>query len=113
MAARDTPTAPAAGRGGAGRGGADAGRGGSQPKQAQAARENRLVTAIKTGKPTIGEYSLTQPSMESFNLVAISLRLQGKRLLWDSAAGKITNLPEANDYLKREAYRKGWNPNQA
>jgi len=98
MAAPDTPAAPAARRGGA-----------SQAKQQ--ARENRLVTAIKTGKPTIGDYALTKASMETFNLVAISLRLQGKRLLWDSAAGRITNLPDANNYMTRE-YRKGWDPNQ-
>ena len=30
------------------------------------------------------------------NLAAISLRLGGRRLLWDSAAAKITNIPEAN-----------------
>jgi hypothetical protein len=48
--------------------------------------------------------------METFTLVPVSYRLGGKRLLWDSAAGKITNLPEANKYLTRE-YRKGWDPN--
>jgi hypothetical protein len=33
----------------------------------------------------------------------------GTRLLWDSAAGKITNNEEANKYLARE-YRPGWKP---
>jgi hypothetical protein len=33
----------------------------------------------------------------------------GQKLLWDSAAGKITNLEEANKYLGRE-YRQGWRP---
>ena len=37
----------------------------------------------------------------------ISLRLGGGRLLWDSAAAKITNIPEANKFLTRE-YRPGW-----
>jgi hypothetical protein len=37
----------------------------------------------------------------------VSLRLGGKRLLFDAAAGRITNLPDANRYLGRE-YRKGW-----
>jgi hypothetical protein len=41
------------------------------------------------------------------NLAAISLRLGGKRLLFDSASAKITNAPEANQYLTRE-YRPGW-----
>jgi hypothetical protein len=38
------------------------------------------------------------------NLAAISLRLGGRRLLFDSAACKITNVPEANKLLTR-AYR--------
>jgi len=31
----------------------------------------------------------------------------GKRLIWDSANMKITNVPEANEYLHYE-YRSGW-----
>ena len=31
----------------------------------------------------------------------------GRRVEWDPAAGKCTNLPEANQYVSRE-YRKGW-----
>ena len=38
---------------------------------------------------------------------AVSLRLGGKRLLFDAASGKVTNLPEANKCLSRE-YRPGW-----
>jgi hypothetical protein len=40
-------------------------------------------------------------------LAAVSLRLGGRRLLWDSANTKITNLPDANKLLTRE-YRQGW-----
>jgi hypothetical protein len=32
-----------------------------------------------------------------------------RRLDYDAASRKITNVPEANKYLSRE-YRKGWNP---
>ena len=39
------------------------------------------------------------------NLAAISLRLGGRRLLWDGE--KITNVAEANKYLTRD-YRPGW-----
>ena len=44
---------------------------------------------------------------DAMNLAAISLRLGGRRLLFDSAAAKITNVPEANRHLTRE-YRSGW-----
>ena len=54
-----------------------------------------------------GDFLLARPICDAVNLAAISLRLEGRRLLWDSAAAKITNLPEANKYLTRE-YRPGW-----
>jgi hypothetical protein len=41
------------------------------------------------------------------NLAAVSLRLGGKRLQFDSTSAKITNIPEANKFLTRE-YRAGW-----
>ncbi len=65
------------------------------------------VKAFKSGEPTSGNFLLAGPISETVNLGAISLRLGGKRLLWDSANMKITNLPEAEKYLTRE-YRKGW-----
>lgn len=50
---------------------------------------------------------LASPISDAFNLAAVSLRLGGERLLWDAAAAKVTNRPEANALLTRE-YRKGW-----
>jgi hypothetical protein len=65
------------------------------------------VKVFKGGEPSYGSFLLAGPISEAFNLAAISLRLSGKKLLWDSANMKITNLPEANQYLFRE-YRDGW-----
>ncbi len=65
------------------------------------------VGAVRGGKPTFGDFLLAGPISDAFNLAAVSLRLGGKRLLFDSANMKITNVPEANNYLVRE-YRKGW-----
>jgi len=65
------------------------------------------VKAFQGGAPTCGSFLLAGPISEAMNLGAISLRLGGKRLLWDSANMKITNLPEAEKFLTRE-YRKGW-----
>jgi hypothetical protein len=72
-------------------------------------RGENWVQAFKGGPPTYGDFLLAGPISEAFNLGAVSLRLGGKRLLFDAAAGQITNLPEANKYLTRE-YRKGWEP---
>jgi predicted dehydrogenase len=38
---------------------------------------------------------------------ALKEKVTRTRLLWDGDAMKITNMPEANQYLRRE-YRKGW-----
>jgi len=65
------------------------------------------LEAFKGGKPSVGDFLLSGPISEAFNLGAISLRMGGKKLVWDSQAGKITNVAEANKYLGRE-YRPGW-----
>jgi hypothetical protein len=84
---------------------------GAQPAtvmdRGQAARSSAWVEAFKGGAPTDGNFLLAGPISEAFNLGAVSLRLGGKRLLWDAATMKVTNRPEANKYLVRE-YRKGW-----
>jgi hypothetical protein len=67
------------------------------------------IQSFRGGPATDGNFLLAGPISEAFNLAAISLRMGGKRLLWDSAAQKITNRPEAAKYLTRE-YRKGWEP---
>ncbi|GAH84550.1 unnamed protein product, partial [marine sediment metagenome] len=36
----------------------------------------------------------------------VALRV-GKKIQWDGPNLKVTNLPEADDYIHRE-YRKGW-----
>jgi len=80
-------------------------RGGQDRNRSQAIAQ--WVAACKGGKPTYGDFLLAGPISDAFNLGAVSLRLGGKRLLFDAAAMKVTNVPEANKYLVRE-YRKGW-----
>jgi len=65
------------------------------------------VAACKGGKPTHGDFLLAEPISDAFNLGAVSLRLGGRRLLFDAANMKVTNVPEANKCLVRE-YRQGW-----
>lgn len=89
-----------------------AGKSGSAPAPTESGRgrggrDASWLKAFKGGGPTYGDFLLAGPISEAFNLGAISLRLGGKRLLWDAAQAKITNLPGANKFLTRE-YRKGW-----
>jgi hypothetical protein len=65
------------------------------------------VAAFKGGKPTYGDFVLGGPISDAFNLGAVSLRLGGRRLLFDAATMRVTNLSEANKHLVRD-YRTGW-----
>jgi len=79
---------------------------GQAPGQA-ALKERVWIDAFKKGGRTYGDFLLAGPISDMINLGAVSLRLGGKRLLWDAAKAAITNAPEANQYLAREC-RKGW-----
>ena len=73
----------------------------------RAGRDAVWVKTFQGGAPTYGDFTLGGPISDAFNLGAISLRLGGKRLVWDAASAKITNVPASNRYRTRE-YRKGW-----
>ena len=64
------------------------------------------INAFRNKTQTPGSFLLAGPVTETINLGAIALRA-GKRVEYDTANMKITNLPEANKYLTRE-YRQGW-----
>ncbi len=83
-----------------------AGAGGRQGGGASA-RDAAWIAAFKGGPASYGDFLLARPICDAVNLASISLRLGGRRLLWDSAGAKITNVPEANRFLTRE-YRPGW-----
>jgi len=70
-------------------------------------RDLAWINAFKGGPRSYGDFLLAGPICDAVNLAAISLRLGGRRLLWDAAAVKVTNVPEANAFLTRE-YRAGW-----
>jgi hypothetical protein len=65
-----------------------------------------FVQACKTGKQYPGNFLQAEYITEAINLYAAALRTN-KLLKYDAAKVKITNVEEANKYLKRE-YRKGW-----
>jgi hypothetical protein len=65
------------------------------------------IAAFQGGPSTYGDFQLAGPISDAFNLGAVSLRMGGRRLLFDSADGRITNAPEANRLLTRD-YRPGW-----
>jgi hypothetical protein len=67
-----------------------------------------FVQACKTGKQYPGNFMEAEYLTEAVNLYAAALRAN-KLLMYDAANTKITNVADANKYLKRD-YRQGWNP---
>jgi hypothetical protein len=65
------------------------------------------IRACKEKTPTESNFAFAGPLIEATLLPLISVPLGGRRLEWDAAAMKVTNLPKANDHLHYE-YRKGW-----
>ena len=64
------------------------------------------VRACKTGEPAGADFSYSGPLTEACCLGNIAQRVDA-RIEWDAENMKVTNLPEANQYVRAE-YRKGW-----
>lgn len=59
------------------------------------------------GGPTAGShFEYSGPFTETVLLGVLAQRMQ-RRLQWDPAAMRVTNLPQANQYLRKQ-YRPGW-----
>ena len=69
-------------------------------------RNDVWINSFKNNTQSPGSFIYAGPVTETILLGAVALRA-GKRVDYDSAEMKITNIPEANKYLVRE-YRKGW-----
>jgi predicted dehydrogenase len=68
--------------------------------------EQDWVRACKSGQPAGADFSYSGPLTEACLLGNVAKRMDA-RIEWDAANLKITNLPEANRYVRTE-YRKGW-----
>ena len=68
--------------------------------------EDVWVNGFREKKQTPGSFLLAGPISETINLAAVALRTR-KKVVYDAAKMEITNVPEANQFLRRE-YRKGW-----
>ena len=76
------------------------------PPEANDRTDDVWIDAFRDKKQSPGSFLLAGPISETINLGAVALRTR-KKVLFDAAAMKITNVPEANKFLTRE-YRKGW-----
>jgi hypothetical protein len=70
--------------------------------------EVNWTNACKGNGVASSPFSYAAALTETMLLGIVALRAgQGKKILYDAANMRVTNVPEANAYLTRE-YRKGW-----
>ena len=68
--------------------------------------EQDWIRACKSGKPAGADFSFSGPLTETCLLGNVAKRVDA-RIEWDAANLKVTNLPDANKFIRTE-YRQGW-----
>ncbi len=80
--------------------------GAGRRRRAPGGRGNVWLPSLKGGELSPGNFLNAASISDTVNLGTVALRA-GTKVLFDSEAMKITNVPDANKYLYRE-YRQGW-----
>jgi len=70
--------------------------------------EMNWVQACKEGGQATSHFDYAGPFTEMVVMGNLALFYPGQKLLWDGEAMRVTNLEEANQYV-RQPYRNGWN----
>ncbi|MGI9175131.1 MAG: Gfo/Idh/MocA family protein [Rhodothermales bacterium] len=70
--------------------------------------EMNWVRAIQGLEEATSPFSFAGPLTEAFLLGIVSMRAGNRMIHWDSENMQVTNLPEANRYLRRQDPREGW-----
>ncbi|MDH3585161.1 MAG: gfo/Idh/MocA family oxidoreductase, partial [Phycisphaerae bacterium] len=77
------------------------------PKLPPADHRMQFIDAIRGEGATTAGFDYSGPLTETILLGGIAVRFPGKTLEWDSQKLEVTNVPDANQYVRR-TYRKGW-----
>jgi len=73
----------------------------------EATHEWDWLQACKGIRPACSNFDVSGPITEIVLLGNLAIRTGWKKLLWDGPNMKVTNCPEANQFVQR-AYRQGW-----
>ena len=73
----------------------------------RAGHEKNWLDAIRQKGQAVSNFDYAGPFTESVLLGNIALRFPGTRLMWDGPNMKITNSPEADQFVHHN-YRPGW-----
>jgi hypothetical protein len=65
------------------------------------------IRACKGGEPASSNFDVSGPLTEMVLLGNLAVRANGQTLLWDGENMRVTNVEEANKYVKRDYYG-GW-----
>lgn len=66
------------------------------------------LDAIRNGKPASSNFDVSGPLTEVVLLANLAIRAgRNVKLMWDGPNMKVTNVADANQYIRRE-YREGW-----
>jgi predicted dehydrogenase len=69
--------------------------------------EKNWLDAIRNKGQAVAHFDYAGPFTESVLLGNVALRFPGERLMWDAAAMKVTNKPEADQFIQ-PTYKTGW-----
>lgn len=82
-------------------------KGYSRPKVAPRNHYHHWVDACLGKTSTAAGFDYAGPLTEVILLGTVALHSPGRELAWDAGRLEVTNLPEANEYIRRR-YREGW-----
>ena len=75
--------------------------------EGRAGHEKNWLDAIRQKGQAVSNFDYAGPFTEAVLLGNVSLRYPGQRLLWDAPTMKVTNLPEADQFIQHK-YRGNW-----
>ena len=76
-------------------------------KRIEVGHEMNWVEACKGGEAACSNFDYSGPLTEMVLMGNLSIRVPGKRLLWDGVNMKVTNDDDANRFIRR-VNRAGW-----
>jgi len=76
-------------------------------RRIRGSHEQNWIEACKGGEPATSNFDYSGPFAETVVMGNLAVLFPGKKLLWDGENMRITNLPEANEYVMAK-YREGW-----
>ena len=69
--------------------------------------EKNWLDAIRQKGQAVSHFDYAGPFTETVLLGNVALRYPGTRLMWDAANMKVTNMPDADQFIQHQ-YRLGW-----